>query len=49
MARRMPWRSISRKPTSLLMTAWSIVVQQGGYGRVIGAAYLGHADYYALQ
>ena len=26
-----------------------IVVQQGGYGRVIGAAYLGHADYYALQ
>ena len=23
-----------------------VVVQQGGYGRVIGAAYLGHADYY---
>ena len=26
-----------------------VVVQQGGYGRVIGAAYLGRADYYALQ
>ena len=23
-----------------------VVVQQGGYGRVIGAAYLGHADYH---
>ncbi len=26
-----------------------VVVQQAGYGRVIGAAYLGHADYYAQR
>jgi len=26
-----------------------VVVQQSGYGRVIGAAYLGHADYYAQR
>ena len=26
-----------------------VLVQQGGYGRVIGAAYLGHTDYYAEQ
>ncbi len=26
-----------------------IVLQQGGYGRVLGAAYLGHAEYYAQQ
>jgi hypothetical protein len=27
----------------------AVVLQQGGYGRVIGAAYLVHADYYAEQ
>jgi len=26
-----------------------VLVQQGGYGRMIGAAYLGHIDYYAEQ
>jgi hypothetical protein len=26
-----------------------ILVQQGGYGRMLGAAYLGHVDYYASQ
>ena len=26
-----------------------MVLQQGGYGRVLGAAYLGHAEYYAQQ
>jgi hypothetical protein len=26
-----------------------VVVQQGGYGRVLGAAYIAHAEYYAQQ
>ncbi len=26
-----------------------VVLQQGGYGRVLGAAYLGHAEFYAQQ
>jgi hypothetical protein len=26
-----------------------VVLQQGGYGRVLGTAYLGHAEYYAQQ
>jgi hypothetical protein len=26
-----------------------VVLQQGGYGRVLGAAYLGHAEYYAQR
>ena len=26
-----------------------VVLQQGGYGRVLGAVYLGHAEYYAQQ
>jgi hypothetical protein len=26
-----------------------VVVQQGGYGRILGAAYLGRVDYYAAQ
>jgi len=26
-----------------------VIVQQGGYGRVLGAAYIGHAEFYAQQ
>jgi hypothetical protein len=40
---------LPRRDSQIRHDAIAVVVQQAGYGRIIGAAYLGHSNYYAEQ